>query len=183
MSVNIDYVSGLTPGEISRMSAVEIHNLLQYSRKRANERLHRLGKAGLDIISPEYGLVKAGGKRGQGLISGRKQSRGAMIRELMRAQGILRAKTSTVKGVRAFKKGVEDRLGYSLTNEQFKELFSKYDEFKNSHYAWFAQYGSERLQKLIASEVQKGDVSIDDLLSVVKADYKSNKKNKENKKC
>ena len=106
MSVNLDYVSGLTPGEISRMSTVEIHNLLQYSRKRANERLRRLEKAGLDIISPEYGLVKAGGKRGQGRISGRKQSRGAMIRELMRAQGILRSETSTVKGARAFKKGV-----------------------------------------------------------------------------
>ena len=174
MSVNIDYVSGLTPGEISRMSTVELHNLLQYSRKRANERLRRLEKAGLDVISPEYGLVKAGGKRGQGRISGRKQSRGAMIRELMRAQGLLRSKTSTVKGARAFKKGVEDRLGHSLTNEQFKELFSKYDEFKNSHYAWFAQYGSERLQKLIASEVKTGDISIDDLLSAVKADYKNN---------
>ena len=174
MSVNIDYVLGLTPGEISRMRAVDIHNLLQYSRKRANERLRRLEKAGLDIVSPEYGLVKAGGKRGQGRISARKQSRGAMIRELMRAQGILRAETSTVKGARKFKKGVEKRLKCSLTNEQFKELFSKYDEFKDKHYAWFAQYGSERLQKLIASEVKTGDISIDDLLSIVKADYKNN---------
>lgn len=174
MSINIDYVSGLTPNEISKMSTVEIHNLLQYSRKRANERLRRLEKAGLDVVSVEYGLVRAGGRRGQGKISGRKQSRSAMIRELMRAQGILRAETSTVRGARQFKKGVEERLGVTLSNEQFRELFSQYDEFKNTNYAWFAQYGSERLQRLIASEIKTGDISIDDLLSAVKADYKNN---------
>lgn len=119
-------IINLSPMDIAKMSTVELREAAAKVFKAANQRARRLEKSGKAKRSPAY--------RGSGAAKGfhmprRKgktpsQQRGALQRELSRATGFLRDKTSTARGLARAEKTVTERFGRELTKAQLRKYWS-----------------------------------------------------------
>lgn len=108
----------LTPKELGRMSTPELRKVTAALTKAANQKIRRLESAGVDEMSSAYQSVSA---RAGGKFSTRGKNRQQLLNTFKGSRAFLEMKTSTVRGTRAVKKAVYDRIGATFDMEDLEE--------------------------------------------------------------
>lgn len=88
-------------------------------------------------------------------------TRNQLILEILRYQDFFKAKTSTVEGINEVNKEQDTRIfeveggekSRDMTPEERELFWDLYDEFKNKYSDWRSRFGSEQIQKMLATRM------------------------------
>ena len=167
--MKIQDILNLTPEQRNNMTNAELKKTLTAANRAANRRLNTLKEK--RVKSAAYKNAMRGGKFKN------KQTRAAMQKELRRAMNFLQAKTSTVTGAKKVQREFEKRVGVKLTQKQTNKFWDTYEKLQEiAPPNAIKNYGSTRLQQIIADETKQG-ADVDDILGRVadelRADYET----------
>lgn len=146
--------------DISALSTSELRELSQRLNSAANKRLRRIEQAGVQEFSPAYLGTRA--YRGDFSTKGLTK-RTELKNEIQRATDFLSAKTSTVKGAKAYKITVEEMFTPEgeekisvdeLSKKQKNTIFRALDRLREDHAAAVYNIGSD----VIIKELRKAQI-------------------------
>lgn len=165
--MKIQDILNLTPEQRNNMTNAELKKTLTAANRAANRRLKTLKEK--RVKSAAYKNAMRGGKFKN------KQTRAAAQKELRRAMNFLAAKTSTVTGAKKVQREFENRVGVKLSPRQTDKFWDTYEKLQEiAPPNAIKNYGSTRLQQIIADETKQG-ADVDDILGRVadelRADY------------
>lgn len=95
-----------------------------------------------------------------------KLTRNQLIMEIVKAQQFYHAKTSTIAGARLVKREAEKRIfgtdekgnpRRQMTAEEAKQFWQTYNEFIRLHADMFYRLGSNQIQQLLSTSIQRDD--------------------------
>ena len=158
--MKIQDILSLTPEQRNNMTNAELKKTLTAANRAANRRLKTLKEK--RVKSAAYKNAMRGGGKFKN-----KQTRAAMQKELRRAMNFLQAKTSTVTGAKKVQREFEKRVGVKLSPRQTDKFWDTYEKLQEiAPPNAIKNYGSTRLQQIIADETKQG-ADVDDILGRV----------------
>ena len=156
MRVTYEYIKGLTPSEIGKMSKSQSVDLLRKMRTKFQTRNKQLEKAGGIVYSPALEKMDAYYEDGRKSLS--KITMNQAKSEIFQLQDFFKAETSTVAGARKVMKEQDARIFGTtpkgtpkkrMTVEQRTKFWSFYKEFLNTYKTAEYIYGSNKIQQFL----------------------------------
>lgn len=179
--ISIEYIKDLKYRDIMAMSETELKKVIRYGSIGANARIRRIEEAGL--TSPALEKVKdrrasiARSDYNQYRFSAKQENIYKLRGELQALVKFLNSKTSTVKGIKQFRKETTNRLGidYDSMSESERSDFWNIVNRINNNSEWRAKaksiWGdSHQVIKNIAKLYDAG-FSFDDIVDFINNEY------------
>lgn len=154
-----DLLKDLTTEKLNKMNRKELAKVVSKLNAVANKRLKRLEEKEKETSAYNY-VMRSGGK-----FSVRGKNLNELRKEYKRVSGFLQSKTSTLKGAKQVENEFLQRVNQkNMTDNQKKDFWTVYTRIEQLEPNFAREYGSERLQRFIAQEMNNGYKDIDDLL-------------------
>lgn len=159
----------LSWGEVNKLSRKELAVITSQLGAIANKRIKRLQGNKYYKSSAAYHMFE---RRDIAKISVRGKSINEIRNQFKLAQQFLNAKTSTIKGVKEYRKQVEERLGGKVSGvnewseDMWRNFWTSYNKLMelDSGKVIREQLGSNRVQELLRDEMSNG-ITYKDIMS------------------
>ena len=161
--------------DIAKMNRKQLAGVVSQLSSAANKRLARLEQAGVAELSPAYGNVL---ERGTSRFSIAGKNTNQLRHEFANIRKFLQSKTSTVTGVKAWKRKVEKKLGTTFTFAEFANFNEAMRELRKVVGRDVIAADSTNIANWMrqeianpANETPDGNVAVDAVIARINANY------------
>lgn len=165
---------------LRNISLPQLEKMVKRGMQYSNQRLIKLEKANLDLVSPAYQYYKDRIQDGRFQFTTKNRLR--LISDLRKIQHFLNTKTSTVKGAKAYYQKVKKLLP-NVPIEKLTEFWEMYSQLREDNDVRFAQVESGQIVRALQrmydasktreENMQEMEETFNDLYNKANEEYES----------